>query len=114
MPKMFAAALISLAGATAVFAQDFETLPRDEAALRAIDNAQLRIVRRANAQCAHFGEAQFGETRSARARACILPLADRAVATSDDPALQAYHEWLPFGLRYDANRPPHWRRLIAE
>jgi len=106
-----AAALV--ASVAAVAAQDVSVLPRDEEALRAIDNAQLRIVRRANSQCTHSGEARFGEYRSARARACMMPLADRAVETSDDPALQAYHRWLPMGIRYDANRAPHWRKLVV-
>lgn len=102
---------LALIGGVAV-AQDFGDLPRDEASLRTLDNAQLRIVRRANAQCVHSGEARFDEYRGARARACIMPLADRAVETSDDPALQAYHAWLPMGLRYDANRVPAWHKLV--
>ena len=103
-----------LAGAATVAAQDLSVLPRDEEALRTIDNAQLRIVRRANSQCVHSGEARFDEFRGARARACIMPLADRAVETSDNPALQAYHWWLPAGMRYDANRVPVWRKLLTE
>ena len=109
-------AVILVAGTAAVAAaQDLGALPRDEESLRALDNAQLRMVRRAVSQCAHSGEAQFGASRGARARACIIPLVDRAVGTSDDPALEAYHYWLPFGIRYDENRSSaYWRKLLVE
>lgn len=110
-----AVAAISLIGASFAGAQDTGALPHDEPSLRALDNAQLRIVRRAMSQCVHFGEAQFGASRSARARACLIPLADRAVASAEDPALQAYHQWLPFGIRYDENRPgTYWQRLVPQ
>ena len=40
---------------------DAGAFPRDEAALRDLDNQQLRIVRRAGAQCWHSGESAFRE-----------------------------------------------------
>jgi hypothetical protein len=88
--------------------------PRDEASLRALDNAQLRIVRRAGAQCWHFGEGGF-RVRSARSRACIIGQTEGVIRTSDDPALTAYHNALPFHARYDEYRPAYyWQRLVAQ
>jgi len=88
--------------------------PRDEVSLRDLDNKQLRIVRRAGAQCFHSGEGGF-RSRSAVSRACVKGLADNAVATSDDAALQAYHEALPDGVRYDENRPGlYWQRFVEK
>jgi hypothetical protein len=88
--------------------------PRDEASLRDLDNQQLRIVRRAGAMCFHSGEGGFLANTSVRGRACIMSLADHAVADSQNPALQAYHQALPLQARYDENRPGYyWQRLIA-
>lgn len=88
--------------------------PRDEVSLRALDNAQLRIVRRAGAQCWHFGEGGFG-SRSAQARACIIGQTESAVRSSEDGALVAYHNALPFHARYDEYRPAYfWQRLAMK
>jgi hypothetical protein len=89
-------------------------LPHDEASLRDLDNQQLRIVRRAGAQCFHSGERGFLRNRSAQARACIIGLTENAIKTSDNPTLQAYHQALPFQARYDEYRAGYyWQRFVA-
>ena len=88
--------------------------PRDEASLRDLDNQQLRIVRRAGAMCFHSGEGGFRANTSVTGRACIMSLADHAVADSQNPALQGFHQALPLYARYDENRPGYyWQRLVA-
>lgn len=90
--------------------------PRDEASLRDLDNRQLRIVRRAGAQCWHSGEAFIGSFRGtgARGRACVIGQTESAIASSDNAALKAYHQALPFNARYNENRPAfYWQRLVA-
>ena len=81
---------------------DASVLPRDEAGLKALDDTQIRIVRRTTAQC------QATEPALIRLRAtqhpCIIGGVDHAIETSDDPALQAYHAALPFNHRYDRYR----------
>jgi hypothetical protein len=87
--------------------------PRDEVSLRALDSQQLRIVRRAGAQCWHSGEGGF-RSRSATARACIIGLTENAIRTSENEPLQAFHNALPFNARYNENRPAfYWQRLVA-
>lgn len=92
---------------------DASVLPRDEVSLRDLDNEQLRIVRRAGAQCAHSGEGGFGGYRnSPRGRACIIGLVESAVKSSDNTVLIAYHNWLPFPARYDEMRVAYWQKLV--
>jgi len=87
--------------------------PRDEASLRTLDNQQLRIVRRAGAQCWHSGEGGF-RSRGAASRACIIGLTENAIRSSESEPLQAYHNALPFNARYNENRPSYyWQRLVA-
>lgn len=94
-------------------AYDAAALPRDEQSLRDLDNEQLRIVRRAGAQCAHSGEGNFGGYRnSPRGRACIIGLVEAAVKSSESAALIAYHNWLPFPARYDEQRLVYWQKLV--
>ncbi len=112
---LLAAALIGSVGA---FAEPVATqpgaFPRDEVSLRDLDNKQLRIVRRAGAQCFHSGEGGFA-SRGPASRACIIGLADNTVATSEDEALQAYHNALPLNVRYDENRPGlYWQRFVEK
>jgi hypothetical protein len=84
-------------------------LPHDAVSLRALDNAHLRIVRRARALCWHGG---FG-SRSAVTRACIIGETESAVRNSNDPVLQAYHQQLPFHAKYNEYRPAfYWQRLV--
>jgi len=87
--------------------------PRDEASLRELDNRQLRIVRRAGAQCWHSGEGGF-RSPSARSRGCVISTTESAMRSSDSPALLAFHQALPFSVRYNENRPAYyWQRLAA-
>ena len=82
--------------------------PRDEVSLRALDNAQLRIVRRAGAMCWHT-------TVGIRAavRGCLIGETESAIANSRDPALIAFHKALPFYARYDEYRSAwYWQRLV--
>jgi hypothetical protein len=105
---------LGFSAATAFAQPDTGAFPRDEASLRALDNAQLRIVRRAGAQCFHSGERGFLNPRGAQARACIISLTENAIRTSDDPALRAYHQALPFQARYDEYRAGYyWQRFLA-
>ena len=111
---------LSLAAGLAVSAASAEPVAyqpgafaRDEASLRELDNRQLRIVRRAGAQCWHSGEGGF-RSRGVRSRACIISATEGAVRSSDNPALMAFHQALPFNARYDENRPAYyWQRLVA-
>lgn len=87
--------------------------PRDEASLRDLDSQQLRIIRRAGAQCWHSGQGGF-MSRSPQSRACIISGAEQAINSSDNPALQAYHNALPFNARYNEARPAfYWQRMIV-
>jgi len=87
--------------------------PRDEASLRDLDSQQLRIVRRAGAQCWHSGEGGF-RSRGAASRACIIGLTENAVRNSENEPLQAYHNALPFNARYNEYRPAfYWQRFVA-
>ncbi len=87
--------------------------PRDEASLRDLDSRQLRIVRRAGAQCWHSGEGGF-RSPGARARGCVISTTESAMRSSDSPALVAFHQALPFNVRYSENRPAYyWQRLAA-
>jgi hypothetical protein len=109
----FSLGLASIAAATEPVAYQPGGFPRDVASLRALDNAQLRIVRRAGAQCWHFGDGGF-RVRSARSRACIIGQTEGAIRNSDDAALAAYHNALPFHARYDEYRPAYyWQRMVA-
>lgn len=89
-------------------------LPTDEAGLRALDDQQRRILRQAQRMCAagSFGNPGTA-TGSGTARVCVISLADQAVASSSSAPLRAYHGALPYGARYDANRPDgSWRMFV--
>ena len=87
--------------------------PRDAVSLRDLDSQQLRIVRRAGAMCWHSGDGGF-RSRGVRSRACVIGTTDSAIRSSDNPALQAFHQALPFFARYDEYRSAHyWQRLVA-
>ena len=87
--------------------------PRDEASLRDLDSRQLRIVRRAGAQCWHSGEGGF-RSPGARARGCVISTTESAMRSSANPALVDFHQALPFNARYNENRPAYyWQRLVA-
>lgn len=114
MRAMALAALVAAGFASAaVAAVQPGGFPRDEASLRALDGAQLRIVRRAGAQCWHSFEGGF-RSRSATSRACVIGQTESAVRSSEDAALIAYHNALPFHARYDEYRTAfYWQRLVA-
>jgi len=87
--------------------------PRDATSLRDLDSQQLRIVRRAGAMCWHSGEFGF-RARGVRSRACVIGTTESAVRSSEDAALAAFHQALPFNVRYDENRPAYyWQRLLS-
>jgi hypothetical protein len=86
--------------------------PRDAASLRQLDAEQLRIVRRASAQCWHAGQGGFGG-RGPVARACVMSATEGALAARKDEILKAYSDALPMNVRYDRNRPSlYWQRLV--
>jgi hypothetical protein len=85
--------------------------PRDEASLRHLDGVQLRIVRRASAQCWHAGQGGFG-ARGAVARVCVMNATEAALAARKDEILKAFSDALPMNARYNENRPAlYWQRL---
>lgn len=85
--------------------------PRDAASLRHLDGEQLRIVRRASAQCWHAGQGGFG-ARGPVARACVMNATEAALSARKDEILKAYSDALPMNVRYDENRPStYWQRL---
>jgi hypothetical protein len=89
-------------------------LPRDAASLSKLDEAQLRLVRRATNQCDVTDPAMVTALNPAR-RPCIITRVDTAVATSGDPALQAFHAALPQNARYDRYRPSYyWQRMALK
>ena len=113
MRALIVAVSLAVAGAAAAdpVAYQRSVLPHDAASLRALDNAHLRIVRRARALCWHSGP--IGFSQGAATRACIIGETESAVANSDDPILQAYHLQLPFHAKYNEYRPAfYWQRLV--
>jgi len=109
---LIVAALAGSAVAATPAAYQPGAFPRDEASLRDLDSQQLRIVRRAGAQCWHSNEGGF-RSRNATSRACIIGLADNAVRTSENEALIAYHNALPLNVRYNEYRPGlYWQRFV--
>jgi hypothetical protein len=102
----------ALVGSAAAQPPQPGAFPRDEASLRDLDSQQLRILRRAGAQCWHSGQGGF-MSRGAQSRACIIGQAESAVNSSDNEALHAYHNALPFNARYNENRPAYyWQRFV--
>jgi hypothetical protein len=116
MRALIVAAALAIAGAAAAdqVSYGLGLLPHDAPALRALDNAQLRIVRRARALCWHAGPFGFS-SGSASTRACIIGETESAVANSNDAVLQAYHKQLPFHAKYNEYRPAfYWQRLVVQ
>lgn len=108
-----AAAALTLGAAAEPVAYQPGGFPRDEDSLRTLDSAQLRVVRRAGAQCWHSGEGGF-RSRGVASRGCIIGQTESAIANSNDVALQAFHKALPFYARYDEYRPAYyWQRLVV-
>ena len=91
-------------------AYDESLLPRDEAGLRALDDKQLRIVRRATSLC-DTTEAFLIRARATQ-RPCVISSVNHAIDDTDDAALKAYHSALPFNVRYDRYRPAYYYQQI--
>jgi hypothetical protein len=109
---LLAAALVGSAAVAGPVAYQPGGFPRDEASLRALDAKQLRIVRRAGAQCWHSFEGGF-RSRGPASRACVIGQTEGAITSTDDAALVAYHNALPFHVRYDEYRPGYyWQRFV--
>lgn len=86
--------------------------PRDAESLRALDSQQLRIVRRAGAQCWHAGQGGFG-ARGPIARACVINGTEGMIASAKDPVLKSFHDALPMHARYNEYRPAYfWQQLV--
>jgi len=77
--------------------------PPTEQFLRDLDNEQLRMVRNASRGCPtnNFGANSIKRERDP----CVISSTDRAVAASNNPDLQAFHQALPPSARYDEQRP---------
>ncbi|MDZ4866747.1 MAG: hypothetical protein SGI91_05450 [Alphaproteobacteria bacterium] len=77
--------------------------PPTEQFLRDLDNQQLRMVRNASRGCPsnNLGVNSVKKERDP----CVIASTDRAVAASNNPDLQAFHEALPPSARYDEQRP---------
>ena len=91
--------------------RDVSVLPRDAATLQELDSQQLRIVRRASALCRGTG---VGGGGSLQIRACVMGLADRSVTETKSDVLLAFHNAIPFNVRYDEFRQDaYWQRLVA-
>lgn len=104
--------MLSSVGLAAATTQAVNGFPRDAESLRALDNAQLRIVRRAGAQCWHLGEGGFG-SHSVISRACVMNGTEGTLASLHDPVLKAFSDALPMHARYDEYRAAYyWQRLV--
>ncbi|MBL8781676.1 MAG: hypothetical protein JNL06_12135 [Alphaproteobacteria bacterium] len=78
--------------------------PPTEQFLRDLDNQQLRIVRNASRGCPS-PTLGAGKTIKPERNPCVIASTDKAVADSNNPDLQAFHEALPASARYDEQRP---------
>lgn len=82
-----------------------------EEELRDVDNAQLRILRKALHGCRAPGMSHF---ISPKKDPCVIMSTDREIAQSGDDVLEAFHWALPQGERYDENRSTTtWRLWLA-
>ncbi|WP_422020342.1 hypothetical protein [Pyruvatibacter mobilis] len=123
VPAAMASAFV-LAGATAAQADGHEghmsgeadatgkttvvvaLLPKDEEALRTLEQRHRRIINTAQRQCT---TSLGGINRSDR-DPCVISGVETGVEISDDPVLKAFHEALPMSVRYDGDRPDNtWR-----
>jgi hypothetical protein len=112
MRSLLIALLLSTTGAAIAGVPAVSGFPRDPASLSALDSQQLRIVRRAGAQCWHSGQGGLG-SKGAITRACIINGSEGMIASLKDPALKSFHDALPMHARYDENRPSYfWQRLV--
>ena len=61
MRLILAALLVGLSGAALAATTESAGFPRDADSLRTLDSQQLRIVRRAGAQCGGFGTSHYDQ-----------------------------------------------------
>jgi hypothetical protein len=107
MRMLMLAATATLMLATPAIAQQplapptFSAPPTEEF-LRQLDSDQLRIVRRAVRGCPSNNLA--AKSIKSERDPCVIASADKAVADSGNPDLQAFHRALPDSERYDENR----------
>jgi hypothetical protein len=86
-------------------------LPRNEQSLQRLNAEQLRIVRRASRMC---DQRPLSMPIRAERNPCVITSTDRAIADSDDPALQEFHAALPATDRYDEFRTDTaWRAMLV-
>jgi hypothetical protein len=109
---IMAALFLALSGAAFAATTAPSGFPRDAVSLSALDTQQLRIVRRAGAQCWHSGQGGLG-AKGPITRACIITGSEAMIASLKDPALKSFHDALPMHARYDEYRPAYfWQRLV--
>lgn len=114
MRLIMAALLVALSCAAYAATPAPSGFPRDVESLRVLDSQQLRIVRRAGAQCWHSGQGGLG-SKGPITRACIINGSEGMIASLKDPALKSFHDALPMHARYDEYRPAYfWQRLVAQ
>jgi hypothetical protein len=114
MRSLLIALFVTTAGTALASVPAVNGFPRDSASLSALDTAQLRIVRRAGAQCWHHGEGGFG-ARGVIARACVMNGTESMLANMKDPVLKAFSDALPLNARYNEYRPAYyWQRLVEK
>jgi hypothetical protein len=111
--RLTLATTVLVLGATPAFAEpyDRDPLPRNESALSDLNAEQLRIVRRASRLCAQTTALAIKAERNP----CVMASTDKAIADTDDPALQAFHAALPDNDRYDEYRTDTtWRAFLVD
>lgn len=114
MRLIMAMVFLGLTGAALASTPEPTGFPRDVNSLRALDSQQLRIVRRAGAQCWHSGQGGLG-VKGPVARACIINGTEGMIASLKDPVLKSFHDALPMHARYDEYRPAYfWQRLVEK
>lgn len=110
--RAFLTITLLIATFTAQAASETPGFPRDAESLRVLDSQQLRIVRRAGAQCWHAGQGGFG-AKGPVARACVMNGTEGMIASAKDPVLKSFHDALPLHARYNEYRPAYfWQRLV--
>lgn len=95
---------------------DIKALPLDDASLKTLDGAQLRLTRKASTICHHNTSPAGGSFMSGSAPpamiGCIISTLDQLVAGENNPALSAYHHVMTPSRRYNENRDmSYWRTV---
>jgi hypothetical protein len=114
MRSLLIGLLVLTSGVAAANVPAVNGFPRDPDSLRALDSAQLRLVRRAGAQCWHHGQGGFG-ARDVVARACVMNGTEAMLSFAKDPVLKSFSDALPINARYNEYRPAYyWQRLVEK